>query len=358
MRRSFESGDLMYPKGAPKYSIVVPFHNEQESVRKLYGKLSEVMPAPAEQTEFVFVDDHSTDGTLPILEDLAESDPRVVVIHLKRNYGQTAALAAGFDLADGAIIIAMDGDLQHDPADIPAMLRALEETGSDIVSGWRTHRADSLLLRRFPSRAANWLMSRLSGVDIHDFGTTFKVYRRETIKQIRLYGEMHRFIPALASWNGATVVEVPITNIERPGGRSHYGISRTLRVLFDLLTIRFLLKYVTRPLHFLGPPGLGSMLLGMVIFCWLIIEKLIYGTDLFEQHGPLMLLGAVLFLAGVQLISSGILAELSSRTYFESQGKPIYSIERIIGGKRTARGENTATDTSRIGWPSQSSTMK
>src|SRR5258706_3961260 len=236
----------------------------------------------------------------------------------------------------------MDGDLQHDPADIPQMLAAFEETECDIVSGWRKKRVDNFLLRRAPSRVANWLMSKLSGVDIHDFGTTFKVYRRETIKQIRLYGEMHRFIPALASWNGATVVEVPIHNIERPGGRSHYGISRTLRVLFDLLTIRFLLKYVTRPLHFLGPPGLLSMLLGTAIFSWLIIEKLIYGTDLFERHGPLMLLGAVLFLAGVQLISSGILAELSSRTYFESQGKPIYSIERIICAKLSDQSDKTA----------------
>jgi glycosyltransferase involved in cell wall biosynthesis len=339
----------MLEKNAPRYSIVVPFHNEQESVRELYGKISDVMPGPADQIEFVFVDDHSTDGTLPMLESLAENDPRIVVIHLKRNYGQTAALSAGFDLAAGAVIIAMDGDLQHDPADIPAMLRAFEDTGCDIVSGWRNHRADNFLLRRLPSRTANWLMSKLSGVDIHDFGTTFKVYRRETIKQIRLYGEMHRFIHALASWNGATVVEVPIHNIERPGGKSHYGLSRTVRVLFDLLTIRFLLKYVTRPLHFLGPPGLLSMLLGGGIFTWLIIEKLIYGTDLFEQHGPLMLLGAVLFLAGVQLISSGILAELSSRTYFETQGKPIYSIERIINSKLDAPGEKTAAGSSRAG---------
>jgi len=337
----------MLQKDSPKYSIVVPFHNEQESVRELYGRISDVMPGPAEQVEFVFVDDHSSDGTLPILESLAENDPRIVVIHLKRNYGQTAALSAGFDQAAGAIIIAMDGDLQHDPADIPAMLRAFEDTGCDIVSGWRNHRADNLLLRRLPSRTANWIMSKLSGVDIHDFGTTFKVYRRETIKQIRLYGEMHRFIPALASWNGATVVEVPIHNIERPGGRSHYGLSRTVRVLFDLLTIRFLLKYVTRPLHFLGPPGLLSMLLGTGIFSWLIIEKIIYGTDLFEQHGPLMLLGAVFFLAGVQLISSGILAELSSRTYFESQGKPIYSIERIISSRPDTTGEKTAAGSSR-----------
>src|SRR6185503_328072 len=329
-------------QGSPRYSVVVPFHNERDSAHELYRELSGVMTGRYEPVEFIFVDDHSSDSTPEILNELAKSDPRVVVIRLKRNYGQTVALAAGFDYAEGEVIISLDGDLQHDPADIPIMLAAFDETGSDIVSGWRKNRVDNFFLRRAPSRAANWLMSKLSGVNIHDFGTTFKVYRRETIKQIRLYGEMHRFIPALASWNGATVVEVPIHNIERPGGRSHYGISRTVRVMFDLLTIRFLLKYVTRPLHFLGPPGLLGMLLGMGIFGWLIIEKLIYGTDLFEQHGPLMLLGAVFFLAGVQLISSGILAELSSRTYFESQGKPIYSIERIIGGRVNATGEKTA----------------
>jgi glycosyltransferase involved in cell wall biosynthesis len=256
-----------------------------------------------------------------------------MVVRLKRNYGQTVALAAGFDHAEGDVIISMDGDLQHDPADIPKMLAAFEETGCDIVSGWRQKRVDNFLLRRAPSRVANWLMSRLSGVKIHDFGTTFKVYRKDTIKQIRLYGEMHRFIPALASWNGATIVEVPIKNIERPGGRSHYGLSRTVRVLFDLLTIRFLLKYVTRPLHFFGPIGLVSTTVGLLINLWLILDKALHGTDLFDKHGPLMLLGAVLILAGVQLVSSGLIGEMLSRTYFESQGKPIYSIERIITGR-------------------------
>jgi glycosyltransferase involved in cell wall biosynthesis len=317
----------------PKYSVVVPFHNEQESVRELHQRLSSVMTDHYEPVEFIFIDDHSTDKTLETLTEIAETDSRVVVIRLKRNYGQTVALVAGFDYAEGEVIISMDGDLQHDPADIPRMLSVFEETRSDIVSGWRKNRVDNFLLRRAPSRAANWLMSKLSGVKIHDFGTTFKVYRKETIKQIKLYGEMHRFIPALASWNGATIAEVPIKNIERPGGRSHYGLSRTIRVLFDLLTIRFLLKYVTRPLHFFGPIGLLCTMAGLIINSWMLIKKAIYGTDLFEQHGPLMLLGAVLILAGVQLVSSGLIGEMLSRTYFESQGKPIYSVERIITRK-------------------------
>ncbi|HKS40331.1 MAG TPA: glycosyltransferase family 2 protein [Blastocatellia bacterium] len=323
---------------SPKYSVVVPFHNEQESVGELHDQLSKVMTGRYEPVEFIFIDDHSTDRTLEMLKEIAGLDPRVVVIRLKRNYGQTVALAAGFDYAEGDVIISMDGDLQHDPADIPVLLSTFEETNADIVSGWRKKRVDNFLLRRAPSRVANWLMSKLSGVDIHDFGTTFKVYRKDTIKQIKLYGEMHRFIPALASWNGATIVEVPIKNIERPGGRSHYGLSRTIRVLFDLLTIRFLLKYVTRPLHFFGPIGLLSTMIGFAIMVWMLAKKAIYGIDLFEVHGPLMLLGAVLILAGVQLISSGLIGEMLSRTYFESQGKPIYAIEKIITGKQKAVG--------------------
>jgi glycosyltransferase involved in cell wall biosynthesis len=328
----------MYENGEkdPTYSVVVPLHDEQESVRELYKQLSAVMTGHYEPVEFIFIDDHSADATNQLLKEIAESDPRVVAIRLKRNYGQTVALAAGFDHAEGEVIISMDGDLQHDPADIPLLLAAFEETGCDIVSGWRKKRVDNFLLRRAPSRVANWLMSKLSGVNIHDFGTTFKVYRKDTIKQIKLYGEMHRFIPALASWNGATVIEVPIRNIERPDGRSHYGLSRTVRVLFDLLTIRFLLKYVTRPLHFFGPIGLLSTTIGMSIYIWMIIDKLLYGTHLFDNHGPLMLLGAVLILAGVQLISSGLIGEMLSRTYFESQGKPIYSIERVTTSKNAS----------------------
>jgi glycosyltransferase involved in cell wall biosynthesis len=324
---------------APSYSVVVPFHNEEESVRDLHQRLAEVMTGRFEPVEFIFIDDHSTDRTMAVLKEIAGDDPRVVVIRLKRNYGQTVALAAGFDYAEGEVIISMDGDLQHDPADIPRMLAVFQETGCDIVSGWRKKRVDNFLLRRLPSRVANWLMAKLSGINIHDFGTTFKVYRKDAIKQIKLYGEMHRFIPALASWNGATIVEVPIKNIERPGGRSHYGLSRTVRVLFDLLTIRFLLKYVTRPLHFFGPLGLLSTMSGLSIMFWMLVKKLLYGTDILEQHGPLMLLGAVLILAGVQLITSGLIGEMLSRTYFESQGKPIYSIERIITGKAATSGK-------------------
>jgi glycosyltransferase involved in cell wall biosynthesis len=318
---------------SPQYSVVVPFHNEEDSVSDLYEQLSETMTDRYEPVEFIFVDDHSKDGTSAILARLAAEDPRVVVIRLKRNYGQTGALAAGFDHAAGEIIISMDGDLQHDPADIPVMMAKLEETGCDIVSGWRKNRVDNFLLRRLPSRIANWLMSKVSGVNIHDFGTTFKIYRKDTIKQIKLYGEMHRFIPALASWNGATIVEVPIRNIVRPGGKSHYGISRTVRVLFDLLTIRFLIKYITRPLHFFGPVGLLSMTIGSLIGVWLLIEKVFMGVHLFENHGPLIIFAMILFLAGLQLISSGLIGELVSRTYFESQGKPTYVIEKIIAGR-------------------------
>ncbi|HEY2931814.1 MAG TPA: glycosyltransferase family 2 protein [Acidobacteriota bacterium] len=313
----------------PMYSVVIPFHNEQESIRELYAILSDVMER-LQPCEFVFVDDHSTDATPQLLGQLARDDSRVVMIRLKRNYGQTTALAAGFEHARGEVIISMDGDLQHDPRDIPSLLSVFEETGCDIVSGWRKNRVDNFLFRRLPSRIANWLMSKLSGVNIHDFGTTYKVYRRDTIRQIRLYGEMHRFIPALASWNGATIVEAPIRSTHRPNGQSHYGLSRTIRVLFDILTVRFLLRYVTRPLHFFGPAGLLGISAGIFIALWLVLEKLIYDTDLFEQHGPLMLFGIVLFLGGVQLISSGLVAELISRTYFESQGKSVYSIEKIV----------------------------
>jgi glycosyltransferase involved in cell wall biosynthesis len=321
---------------APKYSIVVPFHNEQESVRELHRRLSEVMTRRFEPVEFVYVDDQSRDATPQMLAEIAAQDPRVTVIRLKRNYGQTTALAAGFDFASGEIIISMDGDLQHDPDDIPTLLEAFESSGSDIVSGWRNKRVDNFLLRRLPSRTANWLMSRLSGVDIHDFGTTFKVYRREVIKDIPLYGEMHRFIPALAAWNGAKVIEVPIRNVVRPGGKSHYGISRTLRVLFDIITIRFLLRYMTRPLHFFGPTGLLGIFSGSVILAWLLFDKFILHVPIFIQHGPLLVLGMMLPLFGVQLLAIGLVGELLMRTHFENSEEPVYRIERVIADSHGA----------------------
>jgi glycosyltransferase involved in cell wall biosynthesis len=316
----------------PKYSIVVPFHDEQESVRELHARLSGIMTGRYEPVEFVYVDDQSSDTTPGILNEIALEDSRVTVVRLKRNYGQTTALAAGFDYASGEIIISMDGDLQHDPDDIPVMLEAFESTGSDIVSGWRQKRVDNFFMRRVPSRVANWMMAKLSGVDIHDFGTTFKVYRREIIKDIRLYGEMHRFIPALAAWNGAKIVEVPIKNVVRPGGKSHYGISRTVRVFFDLLTIRFLLRYMTRPLHFFGPAGLLGMMAGGAILATLFAKKVLFGTSIFVQHGPLLVLGMMLCLFGVQLLAVGLVGELLMRTHVESRVDPMYRIERVTGG--------------------------
>src|ERR1700675_1643329 len=318
------------------YSVVVPFHDEQESVRELHRQLSEVMTGRYEPVEFVYVDDQSTDATPQILSEIAAQDPRVSVVRLKRNYGQTTALAAGFDFASGDIIISMDGDLQHDPADIPVMLEAFAATQCDIVSGWRQKRVDNFFLRRIPSRVANWMMAKLSGVDIHDFGTTFKVYRREVIKDIRLYGEMHRFIPALASWNGAKVIEVPIHNVVRPGGKSHYGIGRTLRVLFDLITVRFLLRYMPRTLHFFGPAGLIGVFGGAAILMALLIGKVFFGTSIFIVHGPLLILGMMLCLFGVQLLAVGLMGELLMRIHFESRVEPMYRIERLESSNVTS----------------------
>ncbi|MHB8526227.1 MAG: glycosyltransferase family 2 protein [Candidatus Acidiferrales bacterium] len=318
----------------PKYSIVIPVLNEAGSLRELHRRLSEVMEGRYEPVEFVFVDDHSSDATAEILAELSEEDRRVVSLRLKRNYGQTVALAAGFDHATGEIIISMDGDLQHDPDDIPAMVDALEATDSDIVSGWRQKRVDNFFFRRVPSKVANWLMAKLSGVEIHDFGTTFKVYRRETIKDVRLYGELHRFIPALASLNGAKVIEVPIRNVPRPQGKSHYGISRTSRVFFDLMTIRFLLRYMLRPLHFFGPVGMLSFLTGGGILGFLFVDKVVTGTQLFVQHGPLLILGMLLSLFGLQFLAMGLVGELMMRNYFEAHQKPVYRIERMMSSPR------------------------
>jgi glycosyltransferase involved in cell wall biosynthesis len=320
----------------PKYSIVVPLHDEAASIRELHERLSRVMTGHYEPVEFVYIDDHSSDGTAGILAELAAIDPRILVLRLKRNYGQTTALAAGFDAASGEIIISMDGDLQHDPSDIPLMLETMEAQDCDIVSGWRQKRVDNYLLRRLPSRIANWMMSKLSGVDIHDFGTTFKVYRRETIKDIRLYGELHRFIPALAAWNGATVVEVPIHNIVRPEGKSHYGLSRTVRVFFDIITIRFLLRYMSRPLHFFGPPGFLGLAGGAAILFFLFVEKVFMGMDIILEHGPLLVLATMLFLFGVQVLAVGLLGELLMRTHFDANRRPTYRVERITRNSRVS----------------------
>jgi glycosyltransferase involved in cell wall biosynthesis len=312
----------------PEYSVVVPIHNEQESIVPLYTRLKEVMEGCYPSFEIIYVDDASTDESPKLLEDLAAVDPRLTVIQLRRNFGQTGALAAGFDAARGEIIVSLDGDQQHDPADIPALIEKVRE-GYDIASGWRNSRVDNLLSRRVPSAVANWAMAKISGIPLHDFGTTFKAYRRETIRNIRLYGELHRFIPALATLNGASITEVPIRNVERPSGRSHYGMGRTTRVLFDLITIRFLLKYLTRPLHFFGRLGLAALAAGGGTLAFLLYEKL-HGEHVMIQHGPLLILGSLAVIAGVQLVCTGLLGEILIRTYFESQNRRIYSVARVI----------------------------
>lgn len=311
-----------------QFSIVVPFLNEQENIPPLYMKLTEVMDGIGEPYELVFVDDGSKDNTFKVLSDIYEHDRRVNVVRLRRNFGQTAALKAGFDFARGEVIISMDGDLQHDPDEIPRFVEKLEE-GYDLVSGWRHQRKDAWLTRQLPSRIANWMMAKLSGIELHDFGTTFKAYRREIIQEIQLYGELHRFIPALASSSGAKIAEVPIQNLHRKNGRSNYGIGRTIRVFLDLMIVKFLLDYSTRPLQFFGLLGMAGASAGLAIAAYLGIDKLLHHTDTIAEHGPLMLLAVVLFLSGVQLLSLGLLGEITSRTYYESQNKSIYALREV-----------------------------
>ena len=308
-------------------TVVVPIHNEEPAILPLYDRLSAVLSTLGREYEIIFVDDASTDRSFSLLANLVETDNRLKVIRLRRNFGQTAALAAGFDEAQGEVIISMDGDLQHDPADLPALLAKIDE-GYDIASGWRKNRVDNAITRRLPSRIANWLMSKASGVDLHDFGTTFKAYRAEILEDINLYGELHRFIPALATFYGARIAEVPIKNINRPSGASHYGLSRTFNVLFDIITIKFLLSYLTRPMHLFGRAGLLGTSIGGLILTYLFFYK-ITGHEIIEQHGPLMIAGVVLLLAGLVMFTTGILGEVMMRTYFESQDRRIYAVREI-----------------------------
>src|ERR1700733_14448173 len=313
-------------------SIVVPIHNEEHSILPLYDRLTSVLFAIGRPYEILFIDDASTDRSYELLANLVQTDPRLKVIRLRRNFGQTAALSAGFHEARGQVIIAMDGDLQHAPEDIPALMRKIDE-GFDIASGWRKDRVDNAVMRRIPSRIANWLMAKASGMDLRDFGTTFKAYRAEVLKDVNLYGELHRFIPALASFYGARVAEVPIRNTPRASGDSHYGIGRTFRVLFDILTIKFLLKYFTRPMHFFGSLGLAGTGLGGLIMIWLAILKLM-GNEIVVAHGPLMIAGALLLLGGLMMFSTGLIGEVVIRTYFESQGRRIYAVREILPRKQ------------------------
>ena len=324
----------------PTLSIVVPIHNEEPSILPLYDRLTAVLEKLRKPYEILFVDDASTDRSFDLLANLVETDPRLKVIRLRRNFGQTAALAAGFDESQGNIVISLDGDLQHAPEDIPALLEKIDE-GYDIASGWRKNRLDNAVTRKIPSRIANWLMAKACGVELRDFGTTFKAYRAEILKDVNLYGELHRFIPALASFYGARIAEVPIRNLPRAAGGSHYGLGRTFRVMFDIFTIWFLLKYFTRPMHFFGKWGLTSGVLGGAVLAGLAAEKIWTRIDIIREHGPLMLVGALALVTGVILFCTGLLGEVLTRTYFESQGRRIYAVREI----RTRKEEKAAGGT-------------
>jgi glycosyltransferase involved in cell wall biosynthesis len=308
-------------------SVVIPLYNEEENVHLLYEKLREALDPLKQEYEILFVDDGSTDGTLSVLDVIQAKDNRIVVVSLRRNFGQTAAFAAGFDFARGDVIVTMDGDLQNDPADIPKLLERIKDY--DLVSGWRKERKDPFFTRRLPSIMANWLISTVTGVKLHDYGCSLKAYRRDVIENLKLYGEMHRFIPAVASWYGVRIAEVETVHHPRTHGKSKYGISRTVKVVLDLITVKFLQSFSTKPIQFFGPVGVLSGLLGFLILLSLSMDKLFKGRDIGGR--PLLLLGALLVIVGIQLIGMGLLGEMLVRVYHESQKKPIYVIKKILG---------------------------
>ncbi len=308
-------------------SVVIPILDEVENIKPLYAALSSVMEKLGKSYEIIFVDDGSTDGSFDVLRRLHAEDGRLKVVRLRRNFGQTAAFSAGFDLALGDVIVTMDGDLQNDPNDIPRLLDKLDE-GHDVVSGWRVRRKDPFITRRMPSRLANLLISKLTGVALHDYGCSLKAYRRVVVKNVSLYGEMHRFIPALASWIGIRVAEIPVNHAARRHGRSKYGLGRALKVMLDLVTVKFLLDYATRPIQIFGLLGFFCLLVGTFIGGYLSFLKLYFGAAISDR--PLLLLSVLLVVLGVQLITMGLLGELVVRTYHEAQDKPIYMIGEIL----------------------------
>ena len=312
-----------------KVSVVIPLYNEEENIAILHERLKETLDRIGCDYEIIYVDDGSADRTLAGLEKIQAEDKKVVILSLRRNFGQTAAFAAGFDFARGDIVITMDGDLQNDPADIPKFLDLIKD--HDLVSGWRKKRKDAFITRRLPSMLANWIISKVTGVKLHDYGCSLKAYRREVIKNLKLYGEMHRFIPAVASWYGVRVVEVETTHYPRLRGKSKYGLSRTMKVILDLITVKFLQSFSTKPLQFFGPIGLFSSAAGFLISLYLSIEKIFIGKPIGGR--PLLLLGVLLIIVGIQLIGMGLLGEMLVRVYHESQRKPIYVIKKIIGAE-------------------------
>ncbi len=309
-------------------SIVIPIYNEEKNIPLLYKEIQEVLGNASYSYELICVDDGSSDSSVAVLEELSLKDDKVVVIALRRNFGQTAAMSAGFDHACGDIIITMDGDLQNDPHDIPDMVAKLND-GYDVVTGWRFDRKDPFISRKLPSMMANKLISWITGVGLHDYGCTLKAFRKEVTENIRLYGEMHRFIPAIASGMGISFTEVKVNHRPRRFGTSKYGISRTIRVVLDLLTVKFILSYATRPLHVFGTVGVISGGLGVLMALIMTLQRFFAGVGLSDR--PLLLLAVLLMFMGIQFVTMGLLAELVVRTYHESQHKPIYYVRRIIG---------------------------
>ncbi len=330
------TADSAHEKGRPEISVFLPVYNEEPNLLPLHAKLDEALKKLGRSAEIIYVDDGSNDGSLKILREIAEVDERVRVVALKRNYGQTAAMAAGIDAASGKVLIPMDADLQNDPADIVRLLEKLDQ-GYDVVSGWRKKRKDKMVTRKIPSMLANRLISWIGGVPLHDYGCSLKAYRRESLQDVRLYGEMHRFIPIYASWAGARVAEIPVEHHPRTMGKSKYGLSRTIKVIFDLITIKFMASYQTKPLYLFGWAGLLTFavsFLSALLACLMKFVSWPHHADFIQT--PLPVMAMVMLVLGIQLFLMGLLAEMMVRTYHESQAKSIYAVRERIGFDESA----------------------
>jgi glycosyltransferase involved in cell wall biosynthesis len=319
---------------APEISVFLPVYNEEPNLLPLHDKLDKALKALGRSAEIVYVDDGSTDRSLKILREIAALDSRVRVVALRRNYGQTAAMAAGIDAATGEVLIPMDADLQNDPADISRLLKKLDE-GYDVVSGWRKNRKDKMVTRKIPSMLANRLISWIGGVPLHDYGCSLKAYRRESLQDVRLYGEMHRFIPIYAAWAGARVTEIPVEHHARTMGKSKYGLSRTIKVVFDLMTIKFMASYHTKPIYVFGSFGMLAFAISILSGLYALFLKIFHRADFVQT--PLPVLCIVMFAVGVQFMLMGLLAEMLVRTYHESQAKAIYSVRERLGFPKNDR---------------------
>ncbi|HVJ18433.1 MAG TPA: glycosyltransferase family 2 protein [Polyangiaceae bacterium] len=330
-------------------SVVVPVYNEEESLPKLISELHEVLGPAGISYEIVLIDDGSRDGSYALAKRMSAQDPALTLVQFRRNFGQTAAMQAGLDVARGRAIVTMDADLQNDPAAIPAMLKKLDE-GYDMVAGWRANRQDAFINRKLPSFLANRIISATTKVKLHDYGCTLKAMTRDVARELRLYGEMHRFIPAVASWIGVRIVEMKVNHRARQFGTSKYGIGRTLRVVLDLMTVRFMQSYLTRPMQVFGLAGLVALFAGFGICVWLLVEKLAFHQALADR--PMLLLGILLVVVGVQLLSLGLVADVLSRTYHESQDKRPYYVRELVqgAGRRSAA---PALSDARVAVPAQ-----